>query len=430
MAKRISFKEGVRKACEKEAEEFAVQDKADWLNKAKIYRQGAYLSEAYKRVARQIFNELDIKGYKVDQKFKDFEILLANLLSVRLDKRPMEPERPISVSLDRNNWQKTRYSQASYSTTNLIQILKSRGLIEMANGFRKEKNSKNTRIWPTSLLLEYFQLMPQGVLYKPVELVELRDDQGKLKDYKDTARTRRIRSILSKANAVNDGANITYDGQVLSVHLKAIFKNKLTLYGRLHTSGFRHYRHYQGLDEEERAEIMINGEPVVELDFSGLHPRLLYAKEGIQFNDDPYAVVENNPIARPYLKQILLALLNAKDETAAERAGNYILKNDHKLRKKLQKIGITRARPMIKGFKKAHSPIAHYFCSGKETGMKIMNKDSQIALYVIKHFASQKKPILAVHDSFIVQKKYRDELYEVMDEAYRRHTGGFTCLIK
>ena len=199
------------------------------------------------------------------------------------------------------------------------------------------------------------------------------------------------------------------------------------MYGRLHTRG---YRHYQGLNEEERAEITINGDPVVELDYSGMHPHLLYAKEGIQFFGDPYAIVDHQLEARPFLKQILLCLLNSKDELTAERAGNYWLARNHKERNALYDIGITRARPIIDAFKQVHKPIAHHFCNGKKTGMRIMNLDAKIALDVVDHFAKQEIPILAIHDSFIVQEQYKDELKRTMQRIYRKHTKGFRIPVK
>ena len=59
-----------------------------------------------------------------------------------------------------------------------------------------------------------------------------------------------------------------------------------------------------------------------------------------------------------------------------------------------------------------------------------MNLDAKIALEVIKHFVKQDKPILDVHDSFIVQAQYRDELFQVMQKVYQQKTGGFSIPIK
>lgn len=206
----------------------------------------------------------------------------------------------------------------------------------------------------------------------------------------------------------------------MNASLVAIFNRNFTLYGRLHTRG---YRHYQGHSEDERSEITINGDRIIELDFSGLHPYLLYAKEGKQYVGDPYAIVDDRPEARLFLKIILLAMLNAKDEISAEKASNYWLYQNHRDREELKEIGITKARPLIEKFRQAHFLINHYFCSGKDTGLKIMNKDSAIALDIIKHFGDKEIPILCVHDSFLVQNQYKEELRNIMQETYMKHTG-------
>lgn len=358
--------------------------------------------------------------YSRQVKLQDLSILLGNLF---LHKR----HRPVRIALNRTSFIPSRYAKAGYFTIDLVNMLEKRGMIEVKRGFKDTSGKRRqTRIWPTQMLLEWFPDVPPQVIVEPVELVELRDENKILIQYTDTQRTRGIRKILETANGVNGGAEIVYGRYKLNPTLYAIFRRKFTLYGRLHTRG---YRHYQGLGEDQRSQITINGELVVELDYSGLHPRMLYAAEGIQYDGDPYSAVDDRPQARPFLKIILLSILDSENETKAESAANFWLRDNHEEREALADIGITRARPLIDAFKEAHAPIAHYFCQGGETGLKLMNKDSKIALAIVGHFANRQIPILAVHDSFIVQAKYGDALKEVMDMQYRKHTG-FSCPIK
>jgi len=305
-------------------------------------------------------------------------------------------------------------------------MLEESNLIDMKIGYITETESRQTRICATKKLLDYCPEFPPWVITNPKELVILRDSEGKHKDYKDTLETHRIRSTLKQANHVNNAVDIRFNNTRISTSLQAIYREKLTWYGRLHTSG---YRHLQGFSEEEREEITIDGYPVAELDFSALHPNLLYAEEDIQYSGDPYLVVDKREEARLFLKTILLALLNSKDITTAERAANYWLHNHPEEREQLHAIGINKARPFIEKFNEVHKLIAHHFCSGKSTGMRTMNKDARIALDVVSHFINQNIPILPIHDSFIVQRQYMDELRQVMHEAYARHTGGFKIQI-
>ena len=274
------------------------------------------------------------------------------------------------------------------------------------------------------------------ISYKPVEVVELwkrkvyvskNREKRYLAKYEDTAETHRIRSILEKTNEVNSQAEIVYHSTKLSTALVAMFHDKFTLGGRMYTRG---RNHYQGLHKEDRWEIMINGQQTVEIDYSGLFPYLLYAMEGGQCWQDPYSVVNDNPVARPFLKKILLCMVNADWVEAQRGANNELLNNiSNKERQALASIGITRASPLMDRFMEVHTTIVHHLCTGKQTGLRLMNQESKIALDIINHFTSQSVPILCIHDSFIVIRTYADELDEVMKNTYKKHIG-FRCKTK
>jgi hypothetical protein len=123
-------------------------------------------------------------------------------------------------------------------------------------------------------------------------------------------------------------------------------------------------------------------------------------------------------------------LLNSKDFTQAERAGNYWLRNHPQERKQLKGHGITRSRPLLEAFMETHEPINQHFCTGKETGLRIMNKDARICLDIVYDFTKQRIPILSVHDSFIVQQQFKDLLRDTMQKWYEQHTKGFEIRIK
>lgn len=389
----------------------------EWLQNAIPFDHDLCLIK-HKNQEKKISRLCELSNRKENR--RNLNVLLANLINVR--KRI-----PVYVSLSPNAWKHTRYTSAGASTIKIIKKLNELKLINMKLGYYTEEDSRYTRIWSTDRLLKYFPKYEESVTRKPVELVELRDEEGNLELYEDDDKTRRIRTLLKNVNDVNSQAKIRFYKESLNASLVAIFKKDFTLYGRLHTRG---YRHYQGWSGEERKEITINGDSVVELDYSGLHPHLLYANEGYQFMLDPYSIVDNRIEARSFLKQILLCMLNSSDELTAERAANYWLYQNHSERRALKRIGITRARPIMRAFIEAHRKINHYFCCGKETGLKVMNKDAQIALDVIHYFAKRRIPILAVHDSFLVQNQYEKKLNKVMLNMYSKHTNGFKIPIK
>lgn len=399
-----------------------------WLNDSLDFERDAPLNQDVRPIIEDIFSGLNLGRCKKKQKLiDDLHILIENLL--------IDKEKPIAIPMSPNEWPPLpdNYEPwASQRTLKLIYALEEKGMIEREKGYQGDK-AKNipgriTRIWPTSLLLDHFPLtrQPYG-RYATGQLIILKDDDGRLLGYRDTDKTIRIRKILTKANEVNAAHRIEYEGHRISAFLYAIFKGSFNRYGRMHSRGLRHYQGYSG---SQRKEFTINDQSVIELDFSGYQPRLLYALEGIQFDEDPYSMINPEPMARPFLKKILLSLINSTDVKKAQNAANKWLLDNKKDRDELREIGITRARPLIDSFYQTHAPIAHYFCNSKSTGMKMMTLDAKIALDVIKHFAFQDKVILPVHDSFIVQACYEEELRQTMLKSYSKHTGGFTCPIK
>jgi len=382
-------------------------------------------------------------------------VLIANLI--------FKYRKAVIVPMDENQWYNNRYHNTSPYILKLIRKMEKRDLIVRKKGSNwgnPKKQNYITRIWATRKLTRQFKPIPECLkMIVSKELIELksklkRDSKNKIiKDkngnpiimkkakliqYPDTSNTNRISKILKKINRINNNADITmfYKNNTIRIatEIKAVFTDNFTYHGRLYTTG---HHHFQEFSEKERAQILINGDYVIEWDFSGLHPRLLYATEGMQFNDDPYTIVHHDKRVRPFLKVMLLAMINSKDFITAEKACNYWFGSDNKKsekdlkeRKDVWGLGITKARPLMEKFLKAHKAIDKYLCKDSKTGLKIMNMDSRIALDICNYFIKKDRPILPIHDSFVVQEQYSDELKDVMDSTYQKHTKGFTCPIK
>ena len=61
---------------------------------------------------------------------------------------------------------------------------------------------------------------------------------------------------------------------------------------------------------------------------------------------------------------------------------------------------------------KKHQPIADKFFTGQ--GLRLQRIDSEIAEYVMLHFAKHDMPILPLHDSFLIRFGYEESLEQVM----------------
>lgn len=162
-----------------------------------------------------------------------------------------------------------------------------------------------------------------------------------------------------------------------------------------------------------RPYILINGKRTVEVDYSGLHPAMLYALEGQPIPDDPYECCltkAGNKDERKLVKRTFNALLNADSIHKLDEIEGYSSKitgrswNDFKQH--------------IVG---KYPEFRQYFGSG--VGLSLQRKDSDLAEEVMLRFADMDYACLPVHDSFIVHHGLEDELDQVMREAFEAKFG-------
>lgn len=97
-----------------------------------------------------------------------------------------------------------------------------------------------------------------------------------------------------------------------------------------------------------RKYVTLNGEPTVELDYSGIHIHLLYAQKGINYaamkdSKDAYKLDDGLP-DRELNKLILLTALNAETETKARDSVYDKLRRD----KQLLKYNLKTKEPILR----------------------------------------------------------------------------------
>jgi hypothetical protein len=227
--------------------------------------------------------------------------------------------------------------------------------------------------------------------------------------------------------------------QLRPVHV-ARFSETFELHGRLYTGRYGQ----QALRGFERQTIRINGQPTIELDFCGMHPRLLYHLLGIEYADDPYLPngTATTTAQRLLAKRIVNTAINANSRRATIEACNAAAQIfDRKGKRKCPRdvyVALELQDAMQKTrwtfdwlydwLVEAHRPIRRYFNS--DYGIRLMRLDGSIALEVLHRFAEQGVPALGIHDSFIVPIDCKRELREAMHDAYRAHANGFDPIIK
>lgn len=399
------------------------------------------------------------------------ETLLANILNIK-DKSTL------AINLDQGKYSHTRLSGSGL--INLIRLAshKSHRLLILKKGFqdlREPKNSRTARIKPLDKFYELMEtniINEDDIISQPDDLINLHYKTGKGRNKKTETISRKvwiknisselykqllvIESSLKWFNLVIGEYDITYskeaDGKThyLFPNLYAIYNNDFQHGGRFYTAKGGH----QGLTKEERKTIRFNNLPTTELDFGGLHIRMLYHLEGLNYprNKCPYMAVlramGKNPkrILTKYpdikrdLKTIVFGLVNGKitqKQNMLLEAVNRVeynlfnnldeSKDTRENRKKhWHKLGLldtnnNKPIQIVRAFQKEHKGIEDKFYSG--CGLYLQNIDAQIAYWILAEMMFSEKdrcvPCLPIHDSFISFSAYENKLKNAMKMVYK-----------
>ena len=184
------------------------------------------------------------------------------------------------------------------------------------------------------------------------------------------------------------------------------------------TRGGRFYgAWWQNIPSEYRSNITINGKPMVECDYSGLHPSILYAERNLKPLIDPYAGIvdarssaqHDQKKARDAAKKIFNAMLNAKQPMKSQPEGVKLSDFDMKWKEASHRV------------LELHKPILECFYS--DSGARLQRIDADMAEEIMMHFVTKGTIVLPVQDSFLVHSGYESELKKVMTEAFQGRFG-------
>lgn len=248
-----------------------------------------------------------------------------------------------------------------------------------------------------------------GAASLPIEIprqpIILRDAQGLPLD---VPRSRTVSRMAREIYAVNEAISSTdarsESGARLDAPVVRIFNRDMKRGGRLYGVGAS----WQNVQREARQRMTIDGEPVAELDFSTLHPAMLYAEIGAPLPVDCYDI---SPWPRPLVKRGFLVLINALNIASARLALAHCDAMQD-LTPATEQVALRFASSLITDIKARHAPIAKFFHT--DAGARLMRSDSDLAVAIMQRL--MRKGILAfpVHDSFMVPVSKRDALEEAM----------------
>jgi hypothetical protein len=307
-----------------------------------------------------------------------------------------------------------RYYRPTYSYRGIIPAVEQlaiEGLIEhekVPPGHR----GFQSRFRATPDLLK--ELSAVQVQYKPLELIVLRDADGNPVDYQDNRETRAMRKRLTELNEallsqqIGVGDRIIREGDRLDNGGRAQAQLHRVFHRGDFANGGRFYGgHWQNIPAEGgRDQITINGEPTAEVDYRGLHIRLLYQEAGEEMPTDPYDFAP-----RKQAKLALLIAINARSHSSAVRALADALRREGGIGDPY-----ATAQKLIRAAKARHPDIAWALAS--DAGVRLMRKDSELAERIMFETVRAIGIVpLAVHDSFIVPASQKGRLMESMEDA-------------
>ncbi len=342
------------------------------------------------------------------------------------------------VSKNKTDYQKgTRYRKLYFkydvfvgSLNDLIEL----GYIDEVKGYRFENLSIRTRIKAAAKLLNLFRNPASGIPklieqhgitsvvvkeIEEIELVRLKDKDKNLIDYEDDEHTQQMRSNLEKINSFISKSKVALhitdnqhaqliekvnavsanDDEKLKIDFTKVYLHRVFNNSSWDDGGRFYGAWWQTIPKEFRKYIEINRKETVEVDYSGHHIRILYAKENLEAPDDPYDI---EGIKRDIQKQALLIMLNADKKISAIYA--------------MMEKGIKGPMIIIRAIEERHKNISKHFFSG--IGNHLMKEDADLAELVMLKMMERRAVVLPVHDSFIVRNSYEKELIEVMSEEF------------
>lgn len=334
-------------------------------------------------------------------------------------------------------WQGGRNSNLVYGQHFLdaIDLLASLQLIHKGRkGYRFSAKSKMASlIAPVERLSHHLPLAPAD--WRSVHriddpaliiLKEGKDENGHAAviNYRETSHTklmagqvRRINKSLHDADIEiinSSGVSLGKDGQIVAPYrrsLRRIFNNANWRHGGRLAGGF-----WMSMERAERGRIRIDGEPVADVDYDQLFPRLAYIRAGAEQPEDDIYDVTDVDGKRAGWKKLMNAMLFSDGP----------LKNWPK--ETLEHFPKdTKLRDAIDALRQKHKPIAALF--GTSLGFQLMRNESDMLISVITHLFKSGVTALPLHDAVLVAISHAQLAKETMQAEFRHRTGSSCAIV-
>lgn len=233
----------------------------------------------------------------------------------------------------------------------------------------------------------------------------------------------KLKATLYSYNKLINISDIFINGlRVNNLIYKRVFEDTLFAHGRWYTLS-----DFQSHSKLERQPIIINGMQCVEIDLKSCQPSILYSWSGLEKPKglDPYKIELSGDFTNSELRSLckvalLCILFNDSRRAAASALVDHLESDKKKVDKQYASLyDIPKlVTKVLNGLQETNRAISEHFYSGG-LWKRLQYADSSICEYVIKHFTAKGVPVISIHDSWVIGCKYKEELIEVMEAAWK-----------
>lgn len=372
------------------------------------------------------------------------------------------------ISLDGKTYTDNKLSIGFRGVKSLLEFLESKGFIDIYKGFVIHWKIENGKRVPERVMSSCIALKNRAL-----ELCSVKVKRGLWKDLEDnqvveinsrvtkeqlsTKGKNGVKEVRNKMIGYNDslsGADIKFNGKpIADIEYKRVFLDSMYIAGRIYAQGGG----VQLLPQEIRSEFLtIDDEPVVELDYSAIHPNICYqmllSYDNFNIRDvmgedfSPYGAdlsfmeidqhmlqqkekltgKKHNPI-RNLCKIAILVGMNSVDlKQAVGGLSGKITEDRKKIIEEQDFYGLNEisSRLVLEAVQEHNDWISNRFFS--DQGVMLQNTDSKIMMEVVDMMIQKGHTILTYHDSAIVKQSAESDLRKAMIDAWQLILGDIT----
>ena len=394
-----------------------------------------------KKLSKTLYNQLSIVCRNKSVKTSQIDTLTILLhYAATSNKKGGEC---FGVSLNKDKYAKSDYSYAAM--TKILTALFDNGYGELfkgnpatySKGFSKKAGNQYRAHMSCFVMSDKFidtlntgyvinKAKPEPTRLSPTEYVELRitlpdGTKGSLPSKKVTG-TKLHKDFVKTVNDHLIETSITNKyGVDLVVEYKQVFGETVADYGRFYST-------YSNTSQPERHSYIIQGESVVEVDYSSMHPRMLAEMDSVELSKSfyPYLTKNRKSVLKDYseadhkgiYKVALICMFNSKSpQGVAGSVREGILDKGFEIPK-----GSSLVKDIIEDLKQHNPYLLKYF--GEGSSKLLQRKDSMIAEIIMQRLIKRGIGFLCYHDSFLVPHSARLTLENIMHSAWESVLGS------